>query len=155
MHLIVLAAGLACCAQTEPTNPLREEQEPTEPSAGSEESVTGEAGSYAGQGAQPRFRHVTIEDGLSQNDLHALAQDRQGFVWIGTKDGFNRYDGVWNKEGAALAVVIAPPWWWTWWAYPSYLLLAFGFASTAYRYRRNRLRLQRSLEIEHLGVCRT
>ncbi len=40
-----------------------------------------------------RFRHLTIDDGLSQNAVFALLQDRQGFIWIGTKDGLNRYDG--------------------------------------------------------------
>ena len=40
-----------------------------------------------------RFRHLTIEDGLSQNAVNALLQDRQGFIWIGTQDGLNRYDG--------------------------------------------------------------
>ncbi|MFQ5651430.1 MAG: two-component regulator propeller domain-containing protein [bacterium] len=39
------------------------------------------------------FRHLTIDDGLSQSAVYALLQDRQGFVWIGTKDGLNRYDG--------------------------------------------------------------
>ncbi len=40
-----------------------------------------------------RFRHITIDEGLSQGAVYALAQDRQGFVWIGTKDGLNKYDG--------------------------------------------------------------
>jgi len=39
------------------------------------------------------FHHLTIEDGLSQNAVYALLQDRQGFMWMGTKDGLNRYDG--------------------------------------------------------------
>ncbi len=39
------------------------------------------------------FRHLTIEEGLSQNAVYALLQDRQGFLWVGTKDGLNRYDG--------------------------------------------------------------
>jgi len=39
------------------------------------------------------FSHLTIDDGLSQSAVYALMQDRQGFVWIGTKDGLNRYDG--------------------------------------------------------------
>ncbi|RMD98940.1 MAG: hypothetical protein D6814_06520, partial [Calditrichaeota bacterium] len=45
------------------------------------------------QGHRIAFRHLTIEDGLSQSAVYALLQDRQGFVWIGTKDGLNRYDG--------------------------------------------------------------
>jgi ligand-binding sensor domain-containing protein/signal transduction histidine kinase len=40
-----------------------------------------------------RFRHLTAEDGLSHSWITALLQDRQGFMWIGTNSGLNRYDG--------------------------------------------------------------
>ncbi|MFZ1692702.1 MAG: two-component regulator propeller domain-containing protein, partial [Flavobacteriales bacterium] len=46
--------------------------------------------------AQPSnliFRHLTIADGLSQNSVNAIAQDRDGFLWFGTQDGLGRYDG--------------------------------------------------------------
>jgi ligand-binding sensor domain-containing protein/class 3 adenylate cyclase len=39
------------------------------------------------------FNHITVEQGLSQNTVYASLQDRQGFLWFGTADGLNRYDG--------------------------------------------------------------
>ncbi|RMF56476.1 MAG: hypothetical protein D6748_13430, partial [Calditrichaeota bacterium] len=39
------------------------------------------------------FSHLSIEDGLSQSAVYALYQDSQGYVWIGTKDGLNKFDG--------------------------------------------------------------
>jgi len=39
------------------------------------------------------FRHLGLEQGLSQNSVYAILQDRRGFMWFGTQDGLNRYDG--------------------------------------------------------------
>ncbi|MFO7830289.1 MAG: two-component regulator propeller domain-containing protein [Bacteroidales bacterium] len=44
--------------------------------------------------AQPiSVKHFTIEDGLSQTSVQCLIQDSKGFLWIGTQDGLNKYDG--------------------------------------------------------------
>jgi len=40
-----------------------------------------------------RFEHITVEDGLSQNGAFAILQDRDGFMWFGTQDGLDKYDG--------------------------------------------------------------
>lgn len=40
-----------------------------------------------------RFRRLDQENGLSQGSVLAFAQDRHGFVWMGTQDGLNRFDG--------------------------------------------------------------
>jgi ligand-binding sensor domain-containing protein/signal transduction histidine kinase len=40
-----------------------------------------------------RFRTYTTTDGLSQATARAIVQDRDGFIWIGTQDGLDRFDG--------------------------------------------------------------
>lgn len=40
-----------------------------------------------------RFGHLTVNDGLPGNNVTVIRQDKQGFMWIGTRDGLARYDG--------------------------------------------------------------
>lgn len=40
-----------------------------------------------------RFQHITSDDGLSDNAITCVFEDRAGYIWIGTEHGLNRYDG--------------------------------------------------------------
>ena len=51
---------------------------------------------YAPSFSQPSqfiFRHLTTENGLTNNVVSSLYQDSKGYIWIGTIDGLQRYDG--------------------------------------------------------------
>lgn len=39
------------------------------------------------------FKNFQVNHGLSQNSVNAILQDRKGFIWIGTNDGLNKFDG--------------------------------------------------------------
>lgn len=45
------------------------------------------------QNAGMRFERLTTASGLSQNTIHKIIQDKNGFLWFATADGLNRYDG--------------------------------------------------------------
>ena len=54
---------------------------------------------HPARGRRPRlppdlkFSHLTTEDGLAQDNVVAILQDRRGFMWFATGEGLNRYDG--------------------------------------------------------------
>ncbi|MBA4851735.1 two-component regulator propeller domain-containing protein [Emticicia sp. BO119] len=41
-----------------------------------------------------RFDNLTLKDGLSSKDISFVYQDQRGLIWIGSKDGLNRFDGI-------------------------------------------------------------
>lgn len=40
-----------------------------------------------------KFQHFSIEDGLSHSKVNCIFQDSRGFLWLGTNDGLNKFDG--------------------------------------------------------------
>ena len=49
--------------------------------------------SYANISQNYNFINITIEDGLSQSTVETIYQDSKGYIWIGTNDGLNVYNG--------------------------------------------------------------
>lgn len=43
--------------------------------------------------AQKQFQHLTSTDGISQSEVYSFLEDTHGFMWFGTVDGLNKYDG--------------------------------------------------------------
>jgi len=43
---------------------------------------------------QLAFKHFSVSQGLSQSTVNVIFQDRDGFLWIGTEDGLNKFDGI-------------------------------------------------------------
>ena len=39
------------------------------------------------------FKHFSLSEGLSQSSVLCILQDSKGFIWFGTRDGLNKYDG--------------------------------------------------------------
>ncbi len=48
----------------------------------------------AAQDTSYRFKNFSQKEGLSQSTVYSFIKDDLGYIWIGTKDGLNRFDGV-------------------------------------------------------------
>ena len=49
------------------------------------------------QNSKLQFKHLDINNGLSSNQVKSIFKDKSGFIWIGTVNGLNRYDGYSTK----------------------------------------------------------
>lgn len=56
--------------------------------------VAGSEFTSSAQANNKRFRHLTSSQGLSNNISLDITRDQNGFLWIATQDGLNRYDGT-------------------------------------------------------------
>lgn len=50
-------------------------------------------GIYTLNAQNQKFRIYSVEQGLSQSTVNCIVQDKQGFIWFGTQDGLNKYNG--------------------------------------------------------------
>lgn len=89
--LILLMLGLAvpACSPVESTLPaLGTPQTTSAPTTGY--NVSSPTEPYRGY---LQFDHYGLEQGLSQSTVNCIIQDQQGFMWFGTQDGLDRFDG--------------------------------------------------------------
>src|SRR5688500_1354643 len=90
---LILALALASCGGgiTPPATPKAATPAPTE-SAPTPDRVSASSLPQICNCVM-RFDHISIEQGLSQSSVRVIFQDSRGFLWFGTEDGLNRYDG--------------------------------------------------------------
>lgn len=56
-------------------------------------------------------------------------------------------DGIWNKTGASIIIIITPPWWKTWWAYLFYVLIAGSILNLIWRMQLKRIKVKNEYEM--------
>ena len=94
-HVVLsLAILLACCACSFASDPSIDvtHREGRAASTPRQFQNTHAQGSPA-PGRDLKFTHLTTIDGLSNDRINSILQDRRGFMWFATEDGLNRYDG--------------------------------------------------------------
>ena len=87
ISVVLLATACGGSATTSVSPPTEAAATPSSPPAASP--------TFGGmpKGQRLRFEHVSLEQGISQSTVFCMLQDSQGFIWFGTEDGLNKYDG--------------------------------------------------------------
>ncbi len=87
--ILLLAASASCGGGTTPLPTLQVDSAPnSRPPAPNRDTSLPEICECV-----LRFESLSIEQGLSQSSVRVIFQDSRGFLWFGTEDGLNRYDG--------------------------------------------------------------
>jgi len=89
VFLITFILLTASCGES--ATPTKE-QTPTSTSLGDVTEWTDSATKIS-PGQHLRFDTISLEQGLSQSTVFCMLQDSQGFMWFGTEEGLNKYDG--------------------------------------------------------------
>ena len=88
--LLVVLLGVACRRVT--SSPASHSKEVMIEGTGPVQVQQGSLPSFTPD--QPiRFEHISLEEGLTQSSIYCILQDSRGFLWFGTEDGLNKYDG--------------------------------------------------------------
>jgi signal transduction histidine kinase/ligand-binding sensor domain-containing protein len=89
--MILLLISLTSCAAPTEIPGLEVQEQPIENQNIESRSTT------APTDVQPppsvRFEHLSVDDGLAHSEVAVIIQDRLGFLWFGTQNGLNKYDG--------------------------------------------------------------
>ncbi|HUW12684.1 MAG TPA: two-component regulator propeller domain-containing protein [Anaerolineae bacterium] len=88
--LATACGGPALPASPPPVATLSMNSDPA-PSVGS--SRRAKVGSRTGPVQNLRLERISVEHGLSHSTVNCILQDSKGFMWFGTDDGLNKYDG--------------------------------------------------------------
>ena len=87
--LVVVQLLVTACAGTPATPAGALRQPTTTPSM----APTGQSPALSMTEQRVMFHHISVEQGLSQTTVLCMLQDSMGFMWFGTEDGLNKYDG--------------------------------------------------------------
>jgi ligand-binding sensor domain-containing protein/signal transduction histidine kinase len=95
LGMAAVIIGLTCCLGGCREQPVQTAATPIPATATPNQggSPLGISSSYHEPATNIRFNHIGAEVGLSQSVVNCIVQDRRGFMWFGTEDGLNRYDG--------------------------------------------------------------
>ena len=92
--VLSLAVMLACCAcsvASDPSSDVTHREGRVDSTPRHFQNIHAQGGHASVRDL--KFTHLTTNDGLSDNRINSILQDRRGFMWFATEDGLNRYDG--------------------------------------------------------------
>ena len=90
---IIIALLTAACRGATPSVSSKASPQPTATGSVPLVPSAGQPPLPLSAGQHLRFDRISLEQGLSQSTVFCMIQDSQGFMWFGTEDGLNKYDG--------------------------------------------------------------
>lgn len=93
LWIVLLSLLVNSCGNSNPAPTVDSYPAASQPQPQTDTTSTSILKSDAPYSQNIRFEHFSLEEGLSQSVVTSVLQDRTGYLWIGTEDGLNRYDG--------------------------------------------------------------